>query len=277
MRIHTLTTSALLLAALHPAHAGWLTISNPPASNEVNLAVGIPRTLTLPPLGGTATVTLLSATGTGAFLLRSFPFHPAGFFSEYPNNGLDPTGADQYVVAGFGGTNATVSVQFDFTGLAGGVLPAGSIFTVLDIDTFEALTNLQAFGPGSNLLTTAWLQFIAQFDANGATGGTATNFATFQFINSAYQFTPPNVNSDLPTLYFRTTQDIALLQFDGRADLGPRGYGVAFAVSDVPEPSTLALTGLALVAAAFRFRGRARLLPPRQLEHELPADAAKGE
>lgn len=49
---------AALFFLASPAQAGWLTVVNPPPSNDLNMTVGSTQLLTLPGLGGTATVRL---------------------------------------------------------------------------------------------------------------------------------------------------------------------------------------------------------------------------
>lgn len=63
MRIYSRLLPGLAPATLAfhvPAQAGWLTITNPPVSNEVNLLNGQSRALTLPGFGGQASVSVTS-------------------------------------------------------------------------------------------------------------------------------------------------------------------------------------------------------------------------
>lgn len=255
----SIVTAALCAAAIvlpGKANAGWLTIDNPPPSNEINMTtVGGTHSLTLLGLGS-ATIQLTSRTGSPFLQLRSYAYHNPATFSEFPANGLDPNGADQFVIGDTGGSGNSLSGRFDFSGFAGGVLPAGSIFTVLDLDEHETLTNLTGFGPGSSQIMTSWLQLVSSFDSNGATSGLTNSFPTFAFGSGAFQFTSAS-SGDIGALYFRTTQDLEAVSFDGTSNLGPRGYGLAFATEAVPEPGTFVLAGAALAAAGLLRRRQA--------------------
>jgi hypothetical protein len=247
MRIFSRLLPGLALALLAfqlPAQAGWLTITNPPPSNEINLLNGQSHALTLPGFGGTASVSVTSQSGNAFFLLQSSPFQAPTRFSEYPTNGLNPSGVDQYVVAGNGGSGNNLSVRFDFSGLTGGVLPSGSIFTLADLDSFESFTDFTGYNGALSQILAPWLSLVSSFDANGATGGTASSFSTNIFSGGAYHFAS-SADGDIPTNYFVTTEALSAVTFNGSANFGPRGYSVAFATSSVPEPGTFGLLGLA--------------------------------
>lgn len=147
-----------------------------------------------------------------------------------------------------------MGVIFDFTGLTPGFLPAGSVFTVFDLDVLEALNGLMAFDLNSSQITTPWLSLVAQFDANGAISGQATSFATLTPTAGVYSSNTAGVSGDIPTLYFVTTQDIRAVMFDGVSDNGPRGYSVAFGTSPVPEPGTWGLAAASLGLLCWRRR-----------------------
>jgi hypothetical protein len=210
----------------------------------VNLLNGQSRALTLPGFCGTASVSVTSQSGNAFFLLQSYPFHAPTRFSEYPANGLDPNGADQFTVAGNAGNGNNLSVRFEFSGLNGGVLPAGSILTLSDLDSFESLSDLSGYNGSFAQIMTPWLTLVSSFDANGATGGTANSFSNQMFSGGAYYFASA-ADGDIPTNYYRTTQDLSFVTFNGSANFGPRGYSVAFGTDTVPEPGTFGLLGLA--------------------------------
>lgn len=250
---HRLCLALIALSAL-PAQAGWLTITNPPVSNQITLAPGNTHQLTFSSITGSATVETLSATGTGIFVLRSYPHYNPTTFDSYPANGLDPNGADQFVVGDSGGSGNAVNVRFDFTGLAGGVLPAGSVFTVLDLDVLEALSHLQAFDSGGSQIVTPWLSLIASFDADNNSSVGPTDYATEVFSGGEYNFISPSGNTDIPTLYYVTTQALSSFNFEGVSEFGPRGYGLG--INAVPEPGSYALVGGALALAGLYRRRR---------------------
>ena len=260
-------SSLAILAAWQPlpVQAGWLTISNMPASNEIFTAVGTLYPLSLPGWGGTATVQAIGGGGSGNGLrLRGYNYFPASDFSEYQNNGLDPAGSDQFVfqtglVAPF-----FHIYQFDFSGLTNGYLPAGSTLTIRDLDTSLEQMNLTAAqGGGFTPVTSAWLQFVNQFDANGsatATGLNATapsDFATYSFTGGTANFTAPLTNTDIPTLHFVTTQNLSRITFQGLYFGVNRDISLAIATpGQAPEPATFGMAAAVLgLAALRRWRG----------------------
>jgi hypothetical protein len=205
------------------------------------------HTLVLPGYGGTATVTKLASTGSGTLELRKIAFYSPVTFSEYPNNGLDPTNADNYAISGFtSDTGNTVTARFDFSTLTNGYLPAGAIFMVIDIDTQESIDDVTAYNGAQ--ITTPWLALQSQFDSSGISDGPAIFFPPISVVGGVYDFGNNFINSDVPVLYFLTTQNIDRIEFTGTSNFGPRGSSVAFGIH-VPEPASVALVGLGCAAA----------------------------
>lgn len=252
-RIRRVAAVVLLLTATSAQGAvtSWLTVTNPPPANEVVLGPSQSHLLTLPAYGGTATFSVLSTTGSALGSARSAAFYPGFTFNGYPAQGLDPVGADQYVV--FGTTpdqGNTTSARFDFNGLPWGYLPAGSVFLTWDIDTFEAVRELAA-SLNSVPYNTPWLALQSQFDSYGLSP--LTQFSPYSFTGTGYNFPPNTVNSDVPVQYFLTTHDIDQIDYIGVADLGPRGFAISIGVP-VPEPGTSTLIAIGLLAGAARRR-----------------------
>jgi hypothetical protein len=48
-------------------------------------------------------------------------------------------------------------ITLDFSGLSGGFLPAGTIFSLADLDNAENFRGVKAYDPGGNQIQTAWL------------------------------------------------------------------------------------------------------------------------
>ncbi|MBL8220689.1 MAG: hypothetical protein JNL62_15770 [Bryobacterales bacterium] len=246
-----------------PAFSDWIQIGVPANSSQTLSTTGQSLNFTDPGRPGTGTFTLTGTSGTagGAVIGRDFGFYPTGFFSNFPANGLNPTDADQFVVGTVSGCSGTafcnVSGVWDFTGIGGGFLPAGSDFVISDLDVFESLSSLNAtaFAPISG--DVSWLQFIGQFDGDGSATSIGTNptlsshYATFSTSGSGmltYTFTSPSINTDVPVLHFRTTVDISTISFDGGTQFGNRGYGFAIQSTDTPEPSTWGMASVAALA-----------------------------
>jgi hypothetical protein len=224
----------------------WLTVTPPPAGNQFLLAGPGSHPLTLPGYGP-ATVSVTSTTGSGGLALRSYAYYAPAVFSGFSAQGLDPTGFDNYAI--YGGTTPlegnSVTVSFDFSTLTTGYLPAGAIFMVVDIDTFEAMRDLRA-SLNNTQYTTPWLSLKSQFDADGTNDVSA--YSAFTESVGFYDF-PPNLgNYDVGAQYFLTTVNIDRVDFMGLSDYNPRGFLVAFGVP-VPEPGSLALVGLAALAS----------------------------
>jgi PEP-CTERM motif len=231
-----------------------LTIANPPLSNEILLVAPQNHRLSLPGYGGTATVTAVANPGSSVLDLRSYAFYPANVFSGLPSQGLDPTGLDSYGVIGTtGNTGNTTTVLFDFTGLTNGYLPKGAVFLNIDMDTEESISTLAGFQGGQ--IVTPWLSLVSQFDgAAGTLGGTSV-YAPFNFSGGSYNFGPNTGNSDLPTQYFVTTENLTSAEFTGTADFGPRGFAVAWGIN-VPEPATAGMAAIAFGGIAVFLRRR---------------------
>lgn len=240
-----------IATTVHGAVTSWLTVTSPPPGNEVILAPTQSHLLTLPGYGGTATVTNVTASGSAVVSARSAAFYPPSTFNGYAAEGLDPVGADQYVVSGSTPDQGnTAQVRFDFNGLPWGYLPAGSIFLTFDIDTFEAMREVTA-SLNSVPYNSPWLALQSQFDSDGVSP--LTQFSAYSFIGIGYDFPPNTVNSDAPVQYFLTTQDIDQVDFIGVADLGPRGFAVSWGVP-IPEPTSLGIAAFGLAAVASRRR-----------------------
>lgn len=253
-----------------PAFCDWIQVVVPANSSQTLSTAGQAFTITDPDRPGTGTFTLVSTSGTagGALFGRDFGWYPIGSFSNFLPNGLDPTDADQFVVGTVSGCSGSsfcnVSGSWDFGGIGAGFLPAGSDFVISDLDAFEALTALNATASGPISGNVQWLQFIGQFDGNGSATSIGTNatlsshYASFATSGSGmltYSFTSPAINTDIPTLHFRTTVDISTISFSGGTQFGNRGYGFAIQSTETPEPSTwgmVSAAALGLVALARR-------------------------
>ncbi len=224
----------------------WLTVTPPPAGNQFLLAAPGSHPLTLPGYGP-ATVSVTSTTGSGGLALRSYAYYAPSTFAGFPAEGLDPTGFDNYAIYGdvTPQQGNTVTVSFDFSTLTTGYLPAGAIFMVVDIDTHEAMRDLRA-SLNNIQHATPWLSLQSQFDADG--NNSVGQYSLFTESGGIYDFPPNAGNYDVGAQYFLTTVNIDRVDFVGLSDFNPRGFLVAFGVP-VPEPASLALVGLAAIAA----------------------------
>lgn len=156
------------------------------------------------------------------------------------------------VPAGF---TATGTSHYDFSGLAGGVLPANTYIAFSDLDNGSGVENitLKAYGIGGGPLMTEWLDSPA-INGRGVGSGVGGvpistdlpgwdwNAATF-----TYSFDGSTVPGN-PTAAFNLLNNTAMLGLEVTRDNLNSNFALV-APSAVPEPSEYAaVAGLALVA-----------------------------
>lgn len=166
-------------------------------------------------------------------------------------------------------------VSIDFSGTTGGsnpnVLPAGTIFSILDLDITENYRNIFATDASNNVITTPWINGPnGYFDAtNPMTPTPAITFGsspTLIGIGGVYQMLGVTWNDDAEMWLFKTTQDVKTINFDmevgtGGNTIGGGGAGWQFYTpvgQIVPEPTGFALLASVFSASAWMKRGRRR-------------------
>lgn len=186
------------------------------------------------------------------------------YANGYPTN---PGPSLDYCGVTYNDSGDSYHVSFDFTGLANGYLPKGTLMAILDMDISESARDWQALDTSNNVITTPWLNTIpglpGLFDFNsvgGDLGGSVTP-ATQVWTGTSYSFMGDPGNQDSAFMGFTTDSDITRMSFMfsrniGAIVAGGGGYGIAFEATPVPEPCTLLLMGGAGLAAFVRSRKR---------------------
>src|SRR5687767_11457551 len=197
----------------------------------------------------------------------------ADFFAA----GLQPNPGDTVPVIStpYNDTGDRYHVVVDFTGTVGpssiGVLPAGTLFALIDLDIQEDYRGVTATNAANVQITTPWIAGPnGYFDATPPMIPQSSLIPNPTLVGPAggvYDMFGISYNFDVGMWLFNTTQDIKTLSFDmdkstvGNA-IGGGGAGWAF-YSPIPEPSSAALAcccGLAVVFVGTFCRARRRRL-----------------
>lgn len=261
------------------AAAGWLVINNLTVPRDI--VTNASRTFSfanpLPGYGGTVTMThadLADGSVDTAAFLDSYDFNlntnknlgnpSLGGINGFTAAGLNPVGLNSI---GFGSTDLTCkttpcqkgSASLDFSSLGAGFLPAGTLLLIDDIDGPDSMSNLRADGT-SGQVTTPWLSLFKRFDADGPQFSPKQpdpllgDYSPYTITNGIYNFPATGRQTDAPTFWFYTNQNISQMSMDfGVNDPSRRGFLMFMAGPDVaiPEPAPWALLGLGLAALCF--------------------------
>jgi hypothetical protein len=167
-------------------------------------------------------------------------------------------------------TGDTYHVSIDFSGTTGGpnpnVLPAGSIFAILDLDITENYRKIFATDVTNSLITTPWISApIANFDMNNPQVVPPGPPTLAGPVGGVYGMFGIATNYDIGMWLFKTTQDVKTINFDMEVGVGGNtigGGGATWAFYTphgviVPEPSAMLLIacGLALGVTTRRREG----------------------
>ena len=257
------------------AFAGWLTVNGLTPDRETIVNTSRNFSFASPPPGYSGTVTLTHADSTDgridtAAFLDSYNFNlninkNLGGFTAV---GLDPTGLNS---VGFGspalvpncnGTPCQAgSGSLNFTGLVGGVLPAGTLLLIDDIDGPDSMTNVRAFDNSGQVMV-PWLTLFKRFDADGPQFSPKqrdpllNDYSKFTVTSGVYNFPrTQHGDTDAPTFWFYTARNISTIDFDfGVNTTTSRGFILFMAAPDVvvPEPSSRLLLAVGIAALAVR-------------------------
>ncbi len=244
------------------AHAEWLQFAGGPVVSVGTWPAGSA-------LSGTVTATasnFINGNASTPFIgLTPFSIGPA-LSADYiatnftPNPGnvvtlistpYNDAGDKYHVVIDFGGTTSSSS---------SGVLPAGSIFALIDLDIVENYRRITATDASNSVITTAWINGPnGYFDMNAPMipqGSLIPNPTLTGPVGGVYNMFGVTYNFDVGMWLFKTTQDVKTIAFNmergtGNNAIGGGGAGWAFYTPQVPEPtgSMLFLVGLFLVAS----------------------------
>jgi hypothetical protein len=162
-------------------------------------------------------------------------------------------------------------VVFDFSGTVGGptpgVLPAGTLIAIGDIDIDENYRGIRATNALNANISTPWLSGPnGYFDATDPMipqGSLVPNPVLAGPVGGVYDMFGVSYNFDIGMWLFRTTQDVRTISFDMEKDVGGNalvngGAGWEFYAPAVPEPGSWALLAGALATLGRRWRRRNR-------------------
>jgi hypothetical protein len=253
----------ILFLAATQLQAGWITWTNgTPGVTATGSFDGASGAYTGTVTAGLSNIVDGSVTGvpgldarlyTNSELTTSFkqnyPVNPGGSFTTLANSYNDRT--DAY------------TITLDFTGLANGYLPSGSLFAIVDLDIVEDYRNVTAY-QGLTTISTNWLTAVTGggalldwYNIDGNQTGSVTG-PSMSVSGGVYQFLGPSVNDNSALVGYRTTQDLTRMTIDFSSSAGGGGGtgGPGLAIgSDVPEPGTLTLFSIASLAGLLlRFR-----------------------
>jgi hypothetical protein len=250
------------------ANANWMTFSGGPA-----VALGTwPGTSSL---SGFATVTAtnfvngnLSTPAIGLTPNTIGPPLSSDFFAA----GLQPNPGNTVPVIStpYNDAGDKYHVEIDFSGTVGsstvGVLPAGTLFALIDLDIQEDYRKITATNAANVQITTPWIMGPnGYFDATPPMipqSSLIPNPTLTGPVAGVYEMFGVSYNFDVGMWLFKTTQDVRTISFDmqkstGGNAIGGGGAGWAFyAPRVIPEPTSALLVacGIALFAAAPRRR-----------------------
>jgi hypothetical protein len=216
-------------------------------------------------LAGTATVnasSFINGIPSTPFIgVTPFSIGPA-LSADYVATGLQPNPGNivTEISTPYNDTGDKYHVAIDFSGTTGGstpgVLPAGSIFALIDLDSTENYRQVTATNAANAVITTPWINGPnAYFDMNNPMTpmGLMVPVPTLTGpVAGIYQMFGPSGNFDVGMWLFKTTQDVKTISFNMELGIGgnpsPGGGGAAWAFyTNVPEPATAALSCVGLI------------------------------
>ena len=253
----------LFVAASVQLHAGWITWTNgtPGVTATGSFDGGSGA------YAGTATAAISAVTdggSNGVPGISASSFANGDLTTSFLNNfPVNSNGGFTALANGYNNTQDAYLITLNFTGMASGFLPSGTLFTVLDLDSLENYRNVTAFAPGGAPIGTPWLSplggvagfldFSYLVDGVDSTGS-FTAIPSVSFSGGLYQMIGPAVNESTSLLGFRTTQNLEriTLAFDlsnnQTASFAGGGPQIAIGTEAVPEPGTMTMFGIASVA-----------------------------
>ena len=224
-------------------------------------------------LSGTATVNASSfINGIPATpFIGLLPNTIGSLSADYVATGLQPNPGPvvDLIATPYNDTGDKYHVSIDFSTTTGGstpgVLPAGSIFAVIDFDSTENYRQITATNVANAVITTPWINGPnAYFDMKNPLTPVALMVPVPTLtgpVAGVYQMFGPSANFDVGMWLFKTTQDVKTISFNmelgigGGPFQGGGGAGWAFYTSAkqiVPEPSSLALIASGLIVSLGR-------------------------
>ncbi|MBS1714874.1 MAG: PEP-CTERM sorting domain-containing protein [Armatimonadetes bacterium] len=263
MNLRTIKSALAAVLVFTPAivHAQWLT----------HTGTGVSSTGTFSGVGGAYAGTVKTQItkivdggndGVPGLTPGSFGSTTAAFDADYPLN--QPGATFDSLAFGYNHTQDSYLVVMDFSGLANGVLPAGSTLAVADLDIEEDFIGMKALDQSLSTIQSPWLSQYAGLkgflDYND-TDGYQPNLTqpTWGFTTDHYDFVGIDHNESSGLIGFETLTDVRAITFGVRKH-SSTGYthvgGAGIGIAAVPEPASLTVFGL--VGAALLRRRRSR-------------------
>jgi hypothetical protein len=216
-------------------------------------------------LSGTATVTAsnfvngnLSTPAIGLTPITIGPPLSPDFFAA----GLLPNPGNTVPLIGtpYNDAGDKYHVRIDFSGTTGGstpgVLPAGTLFALIDLDIDEDYRRIRAANAANLPIVSPWIMGPnGYFDATPPMipqGSLVPNPTLVGPVAGIYEAFGVSYNFDVGMWLFKTTQDVKTLEFDmergvGGNAIGGGGAGWAFYSPAIPEPTSAALAACGAV------------------------------
>lgn len=255
----------LFLMRATQLHAGWITWTNvTPGATASGTFAGGSGAYSGSVTAGISNIIDGSVSGVPGLDARLYPGTDltTTFKQNYPVN---PDGSFTTLANSYNDRTDAYTITLDFSGLANGHLPAGSLFAIVDLDIVENYRNVTAY-QGNTALTTNWLTAVTGagalldwYNIDGNQSGFVTG-PTTSVSAGVYQFLGPGVNDNSALVGYKTTENLTRMTIDFNSSAGggagTGGPGLAIG-SDVPEPGTLTLFGIASLAGLL-LRGKRR-------------------
>ena len=231
------------------AEANWMTFSGGPTVVIGNWPAGSG-------LSGFATVTASNfVNGNSATPPIGLTPNTIGppLSSDFYAAGLQPNPGDTVPVIStpYNDTGDRYHVEIDFSGTVGpssvGVLPAGTLFALIDLDIQEDYRAITATNAANVQITTPWIAGPnGYFDATPPMipqSSLVPNPTLVGPVGGVYDAFGVSYNFDVGMWLFSTTQDVRTISFDmqkstGGNTIGGGGAGWAF-YAPIPEPAAL--------------------------------------
>jgi hypothetical protein len=262
---------ALILLGLATGHsrAEWLTFFGSGVSSTGVWPGGMQ-------LSGTATVTASSFINgiPSTPFIGLLPTTVGSLSADYAATGLvpNPGPAVDLIATPYNDTGDKYHVVIDFSGTAGGsnpgVLPAGSIFALIDLDSTENYRQITATNAANAVITTPWISGPnAYFDMNNPLTPVAFMVPPPTLsapVLGVYQMFGPSANFDVGMWLFKTSQDVKTISFNMELGIqggpfpGGGGGGWAFYTTKVPEPTSGVVLLSGIVVGSHTIRSRRR-------------------
>lgn len=266
LHVRILCTATILVAlgAANSARAQWIEFTGGPDAVVGTWPVGSG-------LSGTATVTASNFVNgnTATPHVALVPTQISSLSSDFFAAGLttNSSGTVPSLATNYNDAGDRYHVVFDFSGTVGGptpgVLPAGTLIVIGDIDIDENYRGVRATNALNTTISTPWLSGPnGYFDATDPMlpqSSLVPNPVLAGPVAGVYDMFGVSYNFDIGMWLFRTTQDVRTISFDMEKDVGGNGLvnggaGWAFYSPAVPEPGSLALLLGAMVTLGRRWR-----------------------